>query len=305
MPSQNVQIDLAAWVDRVRNDPVAHLQRQATEVALYSIARSDFLRSGLYLKGGVLMGLAYGSRRQTTDLDFTASFQPTATIDSEIKSALDRSFRQTAAALGYPDLVMAVHSVSRRPRQDLFETARGPALKIKMGFARRGTRQEQALSKPTGAPPVIDMDISFNEEIHAVQMLVLTGDSLLQAYALSDLVAEKLRALIQQVSRNRYRRQDVYDLHYLLKDDGGNEAFRRSVLQSFVKKASVRGLEVGPGSLDDPDIYRRAAANWKSMNLEVDQLPDFDASFRLVRSFFQSLPWDELESTDLSLNKQT
>ena len=47
------------------------------------------------------------------------------------------------------------------------------------------------------------------------------GDGLeIEASTLVDLVAEKFRAMIQQPIRNRYRRQDAYDLYCLLEAHG-------------------------------------------------------------------------------------
>ncbi|MEJ2622018.1 MAG: nucleotidyl transferase AbiEii/AbiGii toxin family protein, partial [Candidatus Thiodiazotropha sp.] len=36
------------------------------------------------------------------------------------------------------------------------------------------------------------------------------------AYSLTDLIAEKLRSVLQQIKRERQRRQDIFDLFLLL-----------------------------------------------------------------------------------------
>jgi len=78
-------------------------------------------------------------------------------------------------------------------------------LKLKIAYARRGTNEERALNEGS-ASTVIDVDISFNEPLIHVQVLELAGGQELYAYGVIDLVAEKYRALLQQVPRNRYRR---------------------------------------------------------------------------------------------------
>lgn len=66
------------------------------------------------------------------------------------------------------------------------------------------------------APTTVKIDYSFNEASYELQALSLDGEETIQAYGLTDLLAEKLRSIIQQVVRKRNRRQDVYDIWYLL-----------------------------------------------------------------------------------------
>ena len=71
--SETIQrIDIQQWVDRTKVDDVTYLQRQVTEIILHAIAMDSYLQKRLYLKGGVLMGLAYDSRRQTSYIDFSS-----------------------------------------------------------------------------------------------------------------------------------------------------------------------------------------------------------------------------------------
>ena len=81
-----INIDVAAWVERAKNDPVAHRQRQAAEILLNAIALITPPNDKLYLKGGNLMGLVYGSPRQTTDIDFTAD--PKVSADADVNATI-------------------------------------------------------------------------------------------------------------------------------------------------------------------------------------------------------------------------
>ena len=70
-------INLTRWVDAARADPQEHRRRQVVDIVLFAISRARELREHLYLKGGALMALAYGSPRSTTDVDFTSgTFSP-------------------------------------------------------------------------------------------------------------------------------------------------------------------------------------------------------------------------------------
>ena len=249
-------VDVAAWVARAAQDPVAHRQRQAVELILNAIAMTGPLNTELFLKGGILLGLAYGSPRQTTDIDLTAAFAADGDIDDRIGTLLNSTFPRTAASLGYADLVLRTQSAKGRPNH-IFPDAEFPALKLKIAYARRGTNEERALNEGTPSS-VIDVDISFNEPLNHVQVLELTGGQELYAYGVIDLVAEKYRALLQQIPRNRYRRQDVYDLDMLLPGVLADEIAPVDILEALLKKCSARRLEPNRRSLDNTEIKNRA-----------------------------------------------
>lgn len=284
-----LEIDVAGWVEKAKADPVAYRQRQAAEVTLNAIAMTAALNDKLYLKGGILMGLAYDSPRQTADIDLTAAFSVEPEIDDRIAELLNAALPRAAAKLGYADLVVKVHSVKRMPKR-IFETAEFPALKMKIAFAERGTKQEEALAAGK-APGVIDLDISFNETLRQIQVLELTGGEELQAYSLIDLMAEKYRAMLQQKQRNRNRRQDVYDLDRLIVEHSFDSAFKEQLLEVFVEKCRSRHIKPGRDSLQDPEIKKRSSAEWESMELEIGDLPNFDDCYARVADFYATLPW--------------
>lgn len=291
-PEQPTVVDIAAWVERARQDPVQYRERQATEVFLSAVGMSSPYGEKLYLKGGTLMGIAYDSPRQTADIDFTAGLEPTAAVVEEIRSALDQNLARATARLGYPDLVCRVQRIECQPR--MFEQASFPALKVTIAYAVRGSREEQRL-RDGQCPSILRVDVSFNEPVAAIQVIRL-GDrgALVHAYGLVDLVAEKLRALLQQLQRRhpRYRRQDVYDLARLIKAFSLDDDERRQILAALREKGRSRGIEPQSDSLDNPEVARMAAAEWETMQLELEDLPDFDSCYAVVQDFYRSLPWD-------------
>jgi predicted nucleotidyltransferase component of viral defense system len=284
-----LELNVAGWVERARADPIAYAQRQAVEVTLNAIAMTADLKEKLFLKGGVLMGLAYDSPRQTADIDLTAAFEVSPDIDEKIRGLLDGAFPRAAARLGYADLIIKVHSIARQPRA-IFETASFPALKIKIAFARRGTPQEVALNKGM-MPGKIEVDISFNEPLRQIQVLGLTGGAELLAYDLVELMAEKYRAMLQQKERNRNRRQDVYDLDRLIDGRKFTQEVLAQLLEVFVAKCQSRNIEPTIDSLDDAEVKSRSAAEWETMQLEIGALPEFDGCYSRVSNFYRTLPW--------------
>ena len=283
------KVSVTEWVERAKADPIAYQQRQTVEITLNAIAMTAPLQDVMFLKGGILMALAYDSPRQTTDIDLTTALASEGDVGDRIRHRLDRMFPRAAATLGYLGLIVKTHSVKRLPK-GRFPDAKYPALKLKIASAKRGTTQERALRKGK-TPVVIDMDISFNEPPPQVQVLELTGGQELFAYTLVDLIAEKYRALLQQVPRNRFRRQDVYDLYRLTAHDEIDDAFQARILAAMLAKCQAREIEPTCESLEDPEIKERAGADWQSMELELGEVPDFERCFVRVAEFYRDLPW--------------
>lgn len=283
------EIDIPGWVDRARNDPVAYRSRQATEIILNTIARTSPLNHRLYLKGGLLMGLAYDSPRQTTDIDLTTSLAPGQENADTIVALLNNAFPNIVARLGYAGFVLAVHSVRLRPARHGFQ-GRFPALQIKVGYAQAGTPAHRALNEGRAAD-TIEIDISFNEPLSEVQVLTIPEGAQLCAYSLTDLMAEKYRAMLQQVTRHRNRRQDVYDLDRLISQHPFGDTDRAAIHAAFLLKCSSRDITPSIDSLDDPEVKQRSGADWQTLQLEIGDLPEFEACYARVRTFYRGLPW--------------
>jgi hypothetical protein len=84
---------------------------------------------------------------------------------------------------------------------------------------------------------------------------------------------------------------DGCDLCFLL-ESGINEVQKKSIHQNLMTKALARGIEPRTDSLSDPELRRRAKKEYATLADEIQgDLPDFDASFALVESFYRSLPW--------------
>jgi len=275
-------VDVAAWADSAA-DPVGSRQRQATHILLAAIAR---LRPSytLHLKGGLLLGLVYDSPRMTADIDLTARFPPRRGIDAEIEAMLNGILPETAAMLGYVGTQVRVNRVGIRPKKYAadIEKASFPALRITVrhAFGRR----------PEG---MVSVDVSFNEPETGSADILDIGDGIeLHAYSSVEVIAEKYRALLEQASRRRRRRQDVYDLDFLLARLVIDDSRKVGILDALVGKCRARGIVPAIDSLDDPEIRERASAEWDSIGLETGSLPDFDHCFRNVRRFYRELPWD-------------
>lgn len=285
-----VDVDVREWVESSRANPTLYRDRQVTEIILASIGLAPTLSKTLVLKGGTAMALAFKSNRVTGDVDFTSTIEPAALME-KLTTELNAALPRTAIQLGYPTLLCRVQSVKKMPRAQNFEDHEFPALRVKIGSALRGTNEEARLAEGKAAR-VVDVEISFRDQVYAYQELNLNGAGVaVRAFTIHELIAEKFRALLQQPLRNRNRRQDVYDIAFLIENHDMEEADRSIILATLHEKCHSRGIEARQSSMDDPDIRQRAEAEWKTLALEVGDLPPFDERFAMMRGLYVSLPW--------------
>ena len=294
MSDPGIIIDIGQWVRGAAGATRRH--REITQIILHAIATTPSLHDVLYLKGGVFMGLVYDSMRHSADVDFSIAntIEPDESAGSDyqkILEAFDPALRRAAAECGYPETVLQIQTVRGKP-ENRFPDADFPGVKINIGYADRNSRQHEQLLKGR-ASNVVTLDISFNEAIGEIQILKITDGNTFLAYSLIDMIAEKYRALLQQPHRDREREQDVYDLDILIRDPDLDDLAQHKVLKTLVRKCKSRIPPPGPESMDEPDIERRARANWDTIRLEIGNLPDFDECFERVRIFYRELPWVE------------
>ncbi|MCZ4432085.1 nucleotidyl transferase AbiEii/AbiGii toxin family protein [Agrobacterium sp. SOY23] len=282
---------LSTWVDEARADPVTFQERQVTEILLQAIGITQALRQSLILKGGILMSLMHGSYRHTGDVDFTAIVDPEPYAE-QLKTTLGGALRRAAAELGYADLVCAVQRFDYQPRKDGFSGFTAPALKLSIGHARKGTTDEQRLAQGRSTR-IVEVDISFKETVvNTAEIVIEEPGVTILTYSVEEIIAEKIRAILQQVKRNRTRRQDVFDIVWLLDRYQPGDEMKIVIHATLLKKSQARDLDPGPGSFDDPEVKRRSAEEWETMRLEVgNKLPDFETAFSRVGDFYRTLPW--------------
>ena len=116
-------------------------------------------------------------------------------------------------------------------------------------------------------------------------------------YAFHDLIAEKLRSVLQQPVRNRERCQDIDDLNLLLNSaDPVSSADRASVLEKLIQASHGRLDMPSRFALRDPQIVQLLQRQYGSAlpQMVASSLPPFDVAYTLVQDFYESLPWDDI-----------
>ena len=289
-----ITVNILQWVEKAKDDPVRYLERQATEVVLAAVGMAEPFADHIFLKGGILMGVLYQSPRNTGDIDFTTDLDPETQLPTALEEALNKTLPRAAAELGYPDLLCSVQSIKIKPRKDSLAKDSFPAMMVKVGYAKRKSPQEKHFHNGK-SPNVVQMDISFNEPVTGIQIVKLKEDSAakIKAYSLVDLIAEKIRALLQQPEKRKNRRQDIYDIDLLIEGFEFDETEKKSLLEAIQTKCLSRDIAPDKASLSNPEVRERAHAEWDTLALEIgeESLPDFDSCYWRVEQFYTSLPW--------------
>ena len=179
------------------------------------------------------------------------------------KAALEAVLPEVSRRVG---IKLRVQSAKRNPPDLLAET---PTYLLKVAYAFPGERaftRWDLLRRDLSA--VIEIEIAINEVISAANYPFLTPTmAALRTSQLEDIVAEKLRALLQQVTRNRNRPQDVFDLAVLL--HRGVALDLAKVASFLTAKARARNITPSKLAFHDARIWKRAAAGYSDLRQTV------------------------------------
>jgi predicted nucleotidyltransferase component of viral defense system len=282
------EYDIKDWVEDA-STKINEEFRQAVHTILLAIASDSNLKANMILKGGILLAIRYKSHRFTKDIDFSTERPRGGDITEDgVRKSLDSSLAQMVEELDY-GLDCRVQSSKLQPKDP---NSTYPSIKMTVGYAYKGTPQHKRLLSLKSLN-IVSIDYSLNEAIPNIENLKLNIKESLLTYSLTDLIAEKYRSLLQQVSRNRSRRQDVYDLNLLIERFGDIANFERSkILNSLIIKSKARGIAPDINSFEDPDLKSRAEKDYHTLKDEIEgELPDFNESFQKVADFYRSLPW--------------
>ena len=289
-----MQIDWDKWIADGGEDEHKPL-RQAVHIVLISISKCESLKNHMMLKGGMLMALCYDSSRYTRDIDFSQAQRYKQGDEGALVGELEMAMRETVEEVDY-GLDCRAQSKELKPPSKKNPTF--PTLNVKIGYAYKHDLPNHKRLIRGNAIKVLELDFSFNETTKSAEEFNISEGRTLLRYSLVDLVAEKFRALLQQVERNRYRRQDIYDLFYLIKKVSGElEGIKLEILQALIESALSKDLNIGADSMSDEQTRQRTKYEYDQLKSEVTagSLPDFEVAYEVVKRFYESLPWGKLK----------
>jgi len=287
-----MEYSIEDWVSGASRDRVVF--RQAVHIVLSAIANSDYLKPKMIMKGGMLLGIRYRSTRFTEDIDFSTRMKLSDLDENEFRNELNEALLISSDNLPY-GVFCTIQSLGIQPKKN-YQNATFPSFNLKIGYARKNDHGEMERLNRGQSPNTIKIDYSFNEISYDVDDLSLDDDGVL-SYNITDLIAEKIRSIIQQPYRNRYRRQDIYDLNYLFTCVSLDDDELLSILTSLILKSDGRipKGDVNFNTLDREDIKEYSAKDYGTLSQEVSgDVPDFEGAYNKVNDFYKSLPWDLL-----------
>jgi predicted nucleotidyltransferase component of viral defense system len=277
--------ELEEWRGRAGVTSEEARKRFVQFVALESIAVETSLRDLLAFKGGNALRFVYGNPRSTIDLDFTAD---NALPDEEeaIRGALDGAFQRGGQTFG---IRLKCQRVERKPPKN-----RGtlPTYDIAVGYQLPGDRYFADYgASPRQVSSVVKLEISLNDVVCETRRCRLSPDlpAEIRVCTLEDILAEKLRALLQQVIRNRTRPQDAFDIARMMRDHGASLDLGK--ITTFLReKCAAREVPLSRSAFAGEDVRQRASFEYDTvLAISQESWIPFDEAWRAVQELVSKL----------------
>ena len=261
---------------------------RARLAVLAAVRRSDELWGRYALKGGLALRLAYGSPRRSDDLDLTAVKPFAADVAEAQEVALLRFGYRLNEALAETalDWGCAQVRVQRRRLSDEL-----PALLCEVGYT----------TDPAATPPfegTVPMQVTLSEVVCETAQAEAAGIPLYVA-TLEDILAEKLKALAQQVYREgASRASDVFDLWYF--SAWSEHALDVHRIVECLREKAAKWDVIQPvtrARYRDPAVRASATEGYEGLRDKVDDssipFPPFDDAFSAALALVDRLPLPE------------
>lgn len=284
------QLDLPTWV---ANEPEQDRRefRQAMHLILRAVANSESLTSVMVMKGGILLAIRYKSSRFTKDVDFSTSRRMQEVNVEGFVEELNAALRTNSLSNEYGlSLIVQRYVVNPKGKPD----ANFPTLQLSVGYANKARPREIERLRAKNSAKTIQIDYSFNEWASEVEVGQMDGGTI-NMYAYHDLMAEKIRSVLQQPIRKRDRFQDIYDLFLLLGTTEPTDQDRASTLEKLRSACFERQVPIFKNSMRQVEVVLHSQRGYEIIAPQIKEPPAFEVAYSTVREFFESLPWSDDE----------
>jgi predicted nucleotidyltransferase component of viral defense system len=236
------------------------------------------------LKGGNALDFIWHPNRSTLDLDFSAesSIRPEDRPETWLARTLQQALDASTPSLG------TLYRIQRFRRQPPGDAKTFVSLNGNIAYALQDEARLQTRIR-AGEPlaRIIPIEISLNEVLCDVADIRIDDRNILRICTIEDIVAEKLRALLQQVIRNRIRSQDLLDIVVLLR----NHPIRAHIVSGYLlRKAEARHVPVSRTAFRNPEVASRARQDYAALQATVRySFIAFDDALHDLLSFVDTL----------------
>jgi hypothetical protein len=242
---------------------------------LSGLARSGLTRHGWIFKGGTcLRHCYYEGYRFSEDIDF--SCKPGG-------DNLDKSLQLLQKSTGKIQSESGIRITVKEPH-----TIEGDfQIEIPVEYSRGGTRRQGL--------PQVKVHLTFDEPIldKAVACSIKSRYSDLspfkvRSYTKKEIVAEKMRSLLQQ-QKKWPRPRDLYDLWYMLCYSGEHFAWSE-LLPMFEEKCRIRNISPDIKGLTSNKLKEWNKKTWKNrLGPMLKEVPDFDLVWKEWTETFRKM----------------
>jgi predicted nucleotidyltransferase component of viral defense system len=248
---------------------------------LQAVAGSRSLSRDLVFKGGNALDFVWQPNRSTMDLDFSSH---DSTLTGErITELLTASLHGVSRSTG------VLYRVQRMKQQPPGANRSFITFAGSVGYALPGDRRNHdLLAQGLSSKASVPIEISLNEPICGAVNVDVQSANPLSVCQLEDIVAEKLRALLQQPIRNRTRPQDVLDIAVVLREKPALDA--DLVAEFLISKAAARHVSVSKLAFHEEEIRSRARGNYDGLKETTRKVfIVFDEAFADLLTFVDRL----------------
>lgn len=255
--------------------------RYAQYGILQAVADSRTLSHMLAFKGGNALDFVWQPNRSTRDLDFSSS-DSTLTA-TQLRTFLTPSLERVSRSTG---VLYRLQKMKQQPpgAESSFITFEGS-----VGYALPDDRHNiQLIQQDKNSNVTVPLDVSLNEPICRTVEIDIASSNPLQVCQLEDIVAEKLRALLQQPLRNRHRPQDVLDICVAVQENPNLDV--KLVAEFLLEKANARDVPVSRTAFREKQIRSRAFEGYGGLRETTrNAFVEFEEAFAIVLSLVDRL----------------
>jgi predicted nucleotidyltransferase component of viral defense system len=210
-------------------------------------------------KGGNALWFIHGNPRSTIDLDFTAEGD-FPDDDKEIAKLLDAALQTAEGQFRVKARCQSIHRNPKKRDKTL------PTYDIKICFQFPGDRYYRNFDERVARKQfaeVIEVEISLNDIVcETIDWKPSAAGMAVRSCSLEDQIAEKLRALLQQIPRNRTRPQDVFDIASRVRQFGNRLDVEK--ISTFLVRKCENRISSPRKSAFDSEVRRRAEADYQT-----------------------------------------
>lgn len=206
-------------------------------------------------------------------------------IDVEtIRTDLERGLAQAGPLFG---AALTLYSVKQQPPG---EDRTFITYAARIGYALADeSRLLMRMANGQSSPHVVPIEISVNEPIcDAIEFTLAERFPPIRVSTIEDIVAEKLRALLQQTIRNRTRPQDLLDIALIVR---ARPTLDRDRIARYLRiKADARNVPVSRAAFRHPEVAQRAATGYAGLRQTTRTIfIPFDEALAVLLDFVDEL----------------